>query len=154
MRQRRTSGTTGSVLHVSISQNDPANAMWASQLQITAETYHKAPGSPQTIQTIFQKHYASSLASRAIIHNHVRHCAALFGGRYCSVVSTNSMSFTFINWPERAALDSQTMAKPHVVNKLWISFSTEHTAHCAELSGSTVNILIINSLLLIAQKSI
>lgn len=65
-----------------------------------------------------------------------------------------NVAFTFINWPERAALDSQTMAKPHVVNKLWISFSTEHTARCAELSGNTVNILIINSLLLISLSII
>lgn len=50
--------------------------MWDSQLQITAETYHKAFGSPQTIQTIFQKHYSSSLASHAIAHNHVGHTAA------------------------------------------------------------------------------
>lgn len=65
-----------------------------------------------------------------------------------------NLPFTFINWPERAALDSQTMAKPHGVNKLWISFSTEHTAHCVALTGSAVNILIFNSLLLISLRII
>lgn len=36
----------------SISEADPAHVMWESQLQITAETYHKACGSSQPIQTL------------------------------------------------------------------------------------------------------
>lgn len=55
VRQGKTSCTRHSFFcghYGSISEVDPANVMWESQLQITAETYHKACGSPWPIQTI------------------------------------------------------------------------------------------------------
>lgn len=48
--------------------------MQDSQLQMTAESFHKAFGSPQTIQTIF--HYSSFVPSQGNTHIHVGHTAA------------------------------------------------------------------------------
>lgn len=79
VRQGKTSGTRDSFFcghYGSISEVDPANVMWESQLQITAETYHKACASPQPIQTISQNHYSSSQPSQAITHDDVEHTAA------------------------------------------------------------------------------
>lgn len=63
VRQGKTIGTRDSFFcghYGSISEVDPVNVMWESQLQITAETYHKARGSPQPIKTISENHYSSS----------------------------------------------------------------------------------------------
>lgn len=52
VRQGKTSGTRGSFCcchYGSISEVDPANDMLESQLQITAETYHKACDSLEPI---------------------------------------------------------------------------------------------------------
>lgn len=58
VRQGKTSGTRDSFScghYGSIFEVDPANVMWESQLQITAETNHRARGSSKLIQTISQR---------------------------------------------------------------------------------------------------
>lgn len=86
VRQGRTSGTRHSFfcgLRGSISEVDPANVMWESQLQITAETFTtepaEAPPTPQPIQTISKKPLQLLLsrpAGQAITHNEVGRIAA------------------------------------------------------------------------------
>lgn len=71
VRQGRTSGTRHSFfcgLYGSISEVDPANVMWESQLQITAETSPQTPP-PAHPNYLEKTHYSSSSAGRPSHHS-------------------------------------------------------------------------------------
>lgn len=84
VRQGRTSGTRHSFfcgLRGSISEVDPANVMWESQLQITAETFTTEPAeAPPSPSKLSRKKPLQLLlsrpASQAITHDEVGRFAA------------------------------------------------------------------------------